>query len=108
AVTECCLRDRGVCVSSEDALIQSRNEGGEDLALANAPRRRAPHHLLGQLGERLTKEFLSIEECAHDARRVTHHQPHHREDCLLAEPMSAMNFLKPHASFSARSPACSR
>ena len=37
AVTKSRLRDRGVSVSSKDALIEPRDECGKDLALSNAP-----------------------------------------------------------------------
>ena len=47
--TERCLRDRGVSVSSKDALVELRHKRRESLALANGPRRRTTHHLLREL-----------------------------------------------------------
>src|SRR5216110_2836139 len=38
--------DRDVGLRSEDTLIQARGERGEQLALADAPIRRSPHHRL--------------------------------------------------------------
>lgn len=46
AVTQRCLRDRGVGVSSKNALVETRYEGGEYLALADRPWRWPAHHLL--------------------------------------------------------------
>ena len=106
SVTERCLRDRGVSVSSKNALIESRNECGKELTLTDAPRRSTSHHLLGELGEWLPEKFLAIEERSYDTRRVPHHQPHDREDRSLAQAVAAMDLLQSHASFSALSPAC--
>lgn len=38
AIAERRLRDRGVCIGSEDALVESRDERSEQLALTDRPR----------------------------------------------------------------------
>ena len=108
AVSKRCLRDRGVSVSSKDALVESRYERGEELSLAYAPRRRPAHYLLRQLRERATEIFLAIAEGPHDAWCVAVHKSDETEQRLVGKAMSAVNFLESHASSIAASPASSR
>lgn len=106
SISKGCLRDRGVSFGSKDALIQARDECRKDLALADAPWRRPSHHLLGQLGEWLPKEFFAIEQRPNNTRRMPHHQPHDSENRSLAQAMPVMHLLQSHASLSALSAAC--
>src|SRR5207247_6544651 len=62
AVTQRQLRDRGVGLSSKDALVETGDEGGERLPLAEGPRGWPAHHLLSQLGESLAEELFSIKK----------------------------------------------
>src|SRR5207244_3749098 len=108
AVTQREFRDRGVGLSSEDALIELRHERSECLALANGPGRWSAHDLLRELGESPAKEFLSIKERSQHTRCVAGHHSHNGEDRLFAEPMSPMNFRQPHAPPTALRPQNSR
>src|SRR5690348_4270358 len=110
--TERCLRDRGVSVGSEDALVEPRDERREELALAGGPWRRAPHHALSELGKFLAEETLPIEQRANDAGCVTGHDAHGGELELVRKWMTAVNAFESHASSvassRARRPANSR
>jgi hypothetical protein len=106
SITQGCLRDRGVCVGSKDALIESRHECRKELALADAPRRRTSHHLMGELGEWLPKEVFAVEQRSYNAWRVSHHKAHDGEYRSFTQAMPVMDFLQSHASLSALSPAC--
>ena len=108
AVTKRQLRDRGVGLSSEDALIESGDESGERLALANRPRGWSAHDLLRQLRKRAAKELFSVKERSHYAWRVARHHSHDGENRLLAEAMPSVDFLQPHALSNALRPANSR
>src|SRR6478672_9698782 len=104
AVLQRRLRDRGVCAHSEDALVETRDERREHLALPDRPFRRPAHHLLGELRDRVTEKLLPVAQRPHDARRVAHDQVHHREHQLVGQTMSLMDFLESHASSRASSP----
>jgi hypothetical protein len=67
-IVESGRRDRGVCVRSEMTLIQSRDEGGEQLALADRPLRRSAHHGLGVNALRLSEQVLSVTHRSDDIR----------------------------------------
>src|SRR6185437_12578741 len=108
AVTKRCLRDRGVCISSKNALIETRYKGGEYFALADRPRRWPAHHLLRENGERVPEEFLAVEERADHTRCMPHHEPDHAQYGFLAKAMTRVNLAQSHASFRALSPASSR
>src|SRR5438067_3226986 len=108
AVAQRQLRDRGVGLSSEDALIELGDEGGECLAFADGPRRGSSHDLLRELGESAPKEFLAVEKSADYAGGVAGQHSHHAKNRLLAEAMSAMNFPESHASPNALRPAINR
>src|SRR5688572_13977490 len=102
------LRDRGVSVSSKDALIESRYERCEELTLAHGPLGWSAHHLLGQLGEWTSEILLPVTQRPHYARRVTVDQLDETEQGLVRQAMSAVNLPQSHAFSRAASPASSR
>src|SRR4029079_2496460 len=69
-VTEGVRRDRAVGLRSEGALVAERYERREELALGPRPLRRAFHHLLEQLTERLPEELGSVAERERDVGHV--------------------------------------
>jgi hypothetical protein len=82
-----------VGIRSEDALIETRNEGGKGFALAHRPGRGTAHYLLRQLGEWASKERLPVEQRADNAWGVAHDDPQETKHGFFTETMSPVNFL---------------
>src|SRR5207302_2984822 len=68
-LTECVRRDRAVGVRSERALVERRDERGEQLALAVAPIGRPAHREIERVGVRLAEELRAIVQRLHDTER---------------------------------------
>lgn len=102
------FRDRGMGAGSEDALVEARDEGGEELPFADAPRRWSPHDGVGELGEGAAEETFPVTQCPDDTRRMSHEGSHHGEHHAVAQAMRSMHPWQSHARASASSAAESR
>jgi hypothetical protein len=92
-------RDRGVCVGSIVAVIDSRDERREQLALADRPRRWPAHHGVSMLAMMPAEIIASIGQRSGDVRRPeSRPQTNHCEPEAIRKASAAFDRSEPHAS----------
>ena len=87
---------------SEGALVLCRNEGGEELSLADGPVGRAAHHALQELREGPAEELRSVLEHAEDVRDEDAGRPHPLELGALLADVPVDDRPKSHAGYRTR------
>src|SRR5436305_12125439 len=89
-------RDRAVLIPSEDVFIAARGEGGEELPLPDAPRRRPAQDPLDPPAVGPAEDLRPVQEGADDVRQPGPDLPTHDGKEQALDPLPAPHLLQPH------------